>query len=542
MDGAGPAATAAGEQRPLLLQVKGVGKTFPGVRALDDMHLELRAGEVLALVGENGAGKSTLMKLLSGVYTADEGEFFLNGEPYEPISPKHAQELGISIIHQEFNLMPDLTVAQNIFIGRERSSTGFFLNERRLNARAGELIDRLHLALEPRQLVGNLTVAKQQMVEIAKALSYDARVLIMDEPTAALNDAEVEVLHDLIRRFVEPDTGVIYISHRMEELKRIADRITVIRDGRYVGTRVTRETSIDDVIAMMVGRDISGEAKPVGVSADREVVLEVSGLSTTALLKDVGFELRKGEILGFAGLMGAGRTEVARAVVGADPIDAGTIRLRGREIRIRSPADAAKHRIGYLSEDRKQFGLLLEQEVNANIGLSALQERFQAYGFVKDAAMRETSKEYIGTLRIKTPSISQTVRNLSGGNQQKVVIAKWLVKDCDILIFDEPTRGIDVGAKEEIYRLLNELAQQGKSIIMISSELPEVLRMSHRIVVMSEGRITGVLRADEATQEKVMHHATLRPDENPEDAAELGLVEPVATGAATSTSGRTGER
>src|ERR687891_206190 len=453
----------------LLLHVHGVSKSFPGVKALADMHLDLRAGEVLALVGENGAGKSTLMKLLSGVYTVDEGEFFLNGEPYEPTSPKHAQELGISIIHQEFNLMPDLTVAQNIFIGREPRGSRLFLNERRLNARAQELIERLHLPLRPKELVGNLTVAKQQMVEIGKALSYDAKLLIMDEPTAALNEAEVEVLHDLIRRFVRPDTGVIYISHRMDEIRRIADRVTVIRDGRYVGTRETRETTMKEVISMMVGRELAGEAKPVGVQADREVVLEVSGLSTKELLKDVSFELRKGEILGFAGLMGAGRTEVARAVVGADKVDSGTIRLRGQEIRIHTPAEAAKHRIGYLSEDRKQFGLLLEQEV---------------------------------------------------------VIAKWLVKDCDILIFDEPTRGIDVGAKEEIYRLLNELARRGKSIIMISSELPEILRMSHRIVVMSEGRVTGTLDADEATQESVMHYATLRPDENPEDAAELGLAEP----------------
>jgi ribose transport system ATP-binding protein len=513
-------------EQPLLLHVQGVSKSFPGVKALVDMHLDLRAGEVLAVVGENGAGKSTLMKVLTGVYSVDAGEFFLNGQPYEPISPKHAQDLGISIIHQELHLMPDLTVAQNLFIGREPRS-GLFLSERRLNAQARKLIERLHLPLAPKQLVGNLTVAKQQMVEIGKALSYDAKLLIMDEPTAALNEAEVEVLHGLIRRFIAPDTAVIYISHRMDEIKRIADRVTVIRDGRYVGTRETGDTTMKEVISMMVGREISGEAQPVGVESDREVVLEVSGLSTRELLKDVSFELRKGEILGFAGLMGAGRTEVARAVVGADKIDAGTITLRGREIRVHNPAEAATHRIGYLSEDRKQFGLLVDQEVNANIGLSALRERFQSFGFVKDRAMRATSREYVGTLRIKTPSVAQTVKNLSGGNQQKVVIAKWLVKDCDILIFDEPTRGIDVGAKEEIYRLLNDLAQQGKSIIMISSELPEILRMAHRIVVMSEGRVTGELDSEDATQESVMHYATLRPDENPEDAAELGLEEQV---------------
>jgi len=500
---------------PLLLEVKGVTKSFPGVKALSDMQLDLRRGEVLALVGENGAGKSTLMKLLSGSYTADEGQFFLNGEPLHVAGPREAQELGISIIHQEFNLMPDLTVAQNIFIGREPRGGSFFL--------------------EPKQVVANLTVAKQQMVEIAKALSYDAKVLIMDEPTAALNDAEVEVLHDLIRRFVQSDTGIIYISHRMDELKVISDRITVIRDGQYVGTVNTEQTTMKEVISLMVGREISGVAKPEGVTQDRETLLSVSGLSTKALLKNVSFELRKGEILGFAGLMGAGRTEVARALVGADAVDAGTVTLRGQQIHVKNPADAARYRIGYLSEDRKKFGLLLEQEVNANIGLSSLHELFQSFGFIKDKLMRAKSREYVSALRIKTPSVSQTAKNLSGGNQQKVVIAKWLVKDCDILIFDEPTRGIDVGAKEEIYKLLNDLARQGKSIIMISSELPEVLRMSHRIVVMSEGRVTGVLAADEATQESVMHYATLRPDDNPQDAAELGLGEShlVATSTAT---------
>jgi ribose transport system ATP-binding protein len=526
---------AQNEAEPLLLKLEGVTKGFPGVKALSDMQLDLRRGEVLALVGENGAGKSTLMKLLSGIHTPEEGRFFLNGEPYEPNGPKHAQELGISIIHQEFNLMPDLTVAQNIYVGHEPRTGSFFLNERKLNTQAKNLIERLQLSLEPKWIVGDLTVAKQQMVEIAKALAYDAKVLIMDEPTAALNDREVEVLHNLIRRFVQPDTGVIYISHRMDELKVISDRITVIRDGRYVGTVNTRETTMKEVIALMVGREISAEAKPEGVAEDREVLLEVSGLSTKHLLKDVSFQLKKGEILGFAGLMGAGRTEVARAIVGADKIDSGNIKLRGKEININSPADAAKHRIGYLSEDRKRFGLLLQQEVNANIGLSSLSELFQSFGFMKDKAIRAKSREYVKTLRIKTPSIAQTAKNLSGGNQQKVVIAKWLVKDCDILIFDEPTRGIDVGAKEEIYRLLNDLAQQGKSIIMISSELPEVLRMSHRILVMSEGRITGQLSAAEATQESVMHYATLRPDENLEDAAELGLDQSDLVGTATVT-------
>jgi ribose transport system ATP-binding protein len=508
-----------------LLEARGVGKSFPGVRALSDVHLDLRYGEVLALVGENGAGKSTLMKLLSGIYPIETGEFFLDGKPFTPANPRHAQELGISIIHQEFNLMPDLTVAQNIFAGREPRVGGLFLSERKLNAQAAVLIERLQLPLEPRKLVGGLTVAKQQMVEIAKALSYDARVLIMDEPTAALNEAEVGTLHELIRRFKSPQTGVIYISHRMDELKVIADRITVLRDGQYVGTVTVEDTSMKEVISLMVGRAITSDAKPVGVRDDREVLLSVSGLSTKTLLKDVSFELREGEILGFAGLMGAGRTEVARAIVGADPSTGGVIRLRGKAVRIKNPADAAKHRIGYLSEDRKHFGVLLEQDVNANITVSSLAELFSSYGFVKDRAMRAKSKTYVESLRIKTPSIMQTTKNLSGGNQQKVVIAKWLLRNCDVLIFDEPTRGIDVGAKEEIYALLNDLAAQGKSIIMISSELPEVLRMAHRVVVMSEGRITGTLEAGEASQESVMHYATLRPESDARDAEELGLTE-----------------
>ncbi|MEU6577569.1 sugar ABC transporter ATP-binding protein [Streptomyces sp. NPDC046805] len=508
-----------------LLELEGVSKGFPGVQALSDMRLDLRGGEVLALVGENGAGKSTLMKLLSGIHAADTGHFRLRGEPLHVTGPKQALELGISIIHQEFNLMPDLTVAQNIFIGREPSVRrfGFLLDERGLNAQAQDLVDRLELPLDVRKLVGNLTVAQQQMVEIAKALSYDAKVLIMDEPTAALNDAEVATLHGLIRRFVRENTGVIYISHRMDELKTISDRITVVRDGRYIGTVDTEATTMKEVISMMVGRELASDARPEGVRADREVALSVRGLSTKSLLRDVSFELYEGEILGFAGLMGAGRTEVARALVGADKIESGTFELRGRAVRIGSPAEAARHRIGYLSEDRKSLGLLLEQDVNSNIALSSMSELFAVGGFVKDRAMRAKSAELVASLRIRTPSVHQAAKHLSGGNQQKVVIAKWLVKDCDILIFDEPTRGIDVGAKEEIYRLLNELAVQGKSIIVISSELPEVLRLSHRVVVMSEGRVTGVLNADEATQETVMHHATMRRD------PDAGAPAPVAS-------------
>ena len=507
----------------LLLEVRDVSKSFPGVKALQDMQLTLRRGEVLALVGENGAGKSTLMKLLSGIYQPDAGEFYIDGEPLRVGAPKDAQDRGIAIIHQEFNLMPDLTVAENIFIGREQPRGGFLLNGRALNQRAAELLKRLELPLNPRAKVGRLTVAKQQMVEIAKALSYDARVLIMDEPTAALNDAEVATLHALIRRFVSPETGVIYISHKMDELKAISQRITVIRDGQYIDTLDTATSTMGDVISRMVGRELATDARPENVRDDRPVILAVENLSTQSLLKNVSFELREGEILGFAGLMGAGRTEVARAIVGADKRVSGRISLRGKRIDPTNPAVAAQHRIGYLSEDRKQYGLLLDQTVTANMALSSMSERFSKFGFVNDKVARDRSREYVESLRVKTPSVNQIAKNLSGGNQQKVVIAKWLMKDCDVLIFDEPTRGIDVGAKEEIYRLLNDLAAQGKSIIMISSELPEVLRMSHRVVVMSEGRITGELSAAEADPAGVMHLATLRPDSNASDAAELGL-------------------
>ena len=490
-----------------LLRIVGASKSFPGVQALDDVHLELKHGEVHALVGENGAGKSTLMKLLSGIHQPDSGEFYLDGERIEITGPRQAQGLGISIIHQEFNLMADLTIAQNIFIGREPRRGRIFLNEKALNREAQDLLDRLGLALDPTTRVGELTVAKQQMVEIAKALSYNARVLIMDEPTAALNDAEVETLFGLIQRFTTDDTGVIYISHRMHELKQISDRITVLRDGRYVDTLATETATVSQVISLMVGRTISGELRQEK-SSSKDVVLAVKGLSTKALLKDVSFDLHRGEILGFAGLMGAGRTEVARALVGADRKDGGTVTVGGTEVSISNPAEAAKLGIGYLSEDRKRYGVLLERNVRDNVVLASMANYVQTLGFINDTKIEKTAAQYVSTLKIKTPSTAQLVKNLSGGNQQKVVVAKWLARDCDVLIFDEPTRGIDIGAKDEIYALLNELAAQGKAIIMISSELPEVLRMSHRIAVMCEGALTAILDNSEATQENIMEYAT----------------------------------
>lgn len=492
----------------LLLQLEGVDKSFPGVKALEGMRLDLRKGEVLGLVGENGAGKSTLMKLLTGIYSREAGEFWLNGKALEVRTPREAQEAGLSIIHQELNLVPGLTVAENIWLGRESLAGGFFLKPQEQIRRTRRLFEDLGLELDPKAYVANLTVAKQQMVEIAKALSFQSKVLIMDEPTAALNDAEVRQLHQLIRRFLSPETGVVYISHRMGELTQIADRVTVIRDGRYIDTMVMAETSIEEVIAKMVGREIDTNVGPINVREDRPTVLEVRGICTRKVLSDVSFDLRRGEILGFAGLMGAGRTEVARALVGADPITAGDIVLEGSPVTIHSPAKAAELRMGYLSEDRKQLGLMLPLSVSHNIGVSSIGSRLSAFGFVRDGAMRAAAVSSVDLLHIKTRSVNQPIKYLSGGNQQKAIIARWLVNDCDILIFDEPTRGIDVGAKEDIYRLLNDLAEQGKSIIMISSELPEVLRMSHRIVVMADGRVTGILSAADADQESIMRLAT----------------------------------
>jgi len=492
-----------------ILYMHGIQKFFPGVHALNDVHLELQKGEVMALVGENGAGKSTLMKILTGIYTKDEGVIELYGKSVEITSPKVAQELGISIVHQELNLMQDLTVAENIYIGRE-TTKGLFLDKKRQNQMAEDLLKSLNLTISPRTVVKRLSVAKQQMVEIAKALSYNnTKILILDEPSASLTTAEIEELFTFIRRLKATGVGIIYISHRMEELKQITDRITVMRDGQYVGMVNTADVTIDQVVQMMVGRVIYEEPKThSNVPADAPVILEAEHLSSN-VVKDVSFQLRKGEILGFAGLMGAGRTETMRLVCGADPKDAGTIKVNGTEVHVRTPSDAVRAGIGYLSEDRKLFGLCLGLSVADNIAMPSL-DNLSGKVFVNDKLIEEHSKEYIDKINVKTPSFRSLVRSLSGGNQQKVVIAKWLLRDCDILIFDEPTRGIDVGAKSEIYKLMNQLTATGKSIIMISSELPELLRMSDRIVVMCEGRVTGELDIADATQEKVMTYATMR--------------------------------
>ncbi|MCR8645545.1 sugar ABC transporter ATP-binding protein [Paenibacillus sp. N1-5-1-14] len=494
-----------------LVEMIGIEKRFPGVHALNQCKFELLPGEIHALVGENGAGKSTLMKILTGVYQKDEGQMLVKGTEVDFTHTRAAQNMGISMIHQELNLMPDLTVAQNIYIGREpRAGLKLFVNEKKLNQQAQQLFDRLHIKLDPRTKVSELTVAQQQMVEISKALSFKSEVLIMDEPTAALTEVEIHDLFTIITQLRDQGVGIVYISHRMEELKKITNRITVMRDGTYIDTVPTAEVTIDQIIAMMVGREIYSTAQVRQEQGEQESVLEVKHLKRGNAVKDVSFTLRKGEILGFAGLMGAGRTEVARAIFGADRMEAGEIYIHGKIARIRSPHDAVQYGIGYLSEDRKRYGLLVDMDVKTNIAIATYQKFRNKAGWMHDSTIQDEASQYVTKLKIKTPSVDQKLKFLSGGNQQKVVISKWLKRDCDILIFDEPTRGIDVGAKSEIYKLLNDLAAQGKSIIMISSELPEILRMSHRIMVMCEGRITGELISSEATQESIMKYATMR--------------------------------
>ena len=493
----------------VILTMKGIDKSFPGVHALDHVDLEVRKGEVHALMGENGAGKSTLMKVLTGIYHKDAGTITYEGKEVEFTNPREAQDAGIVIVHQELNMMGHLTVAQNIFIGREYMN-GKLIDDKKMNEEAKKLFDQLGINIDPKETMSRLTVGKQQMCEIAKAISHDAKVIIFDEPSAALTEAEIEELFKIIRDLRDKQMGIVYISHRMDEIKVITDRVTVMRDGGYVGTLITKDSTKDDIINMMVGRVIYEDPKSESqVAPDAPVVLKVEHLNAGRMVKDVSFELHKGEILGFSGLMGAGRTETARALFGADPKDSGDIYVNGQKVDIKTPQDAVKCGIGYLSEDRKRFGIVVDKTVAENSTMATM-ENFMKGIFIDKKKEKDVAQEYVEALKTKTPSVDQLVVNLSGGNQQKVVIAKWLVRNCDILIFDEPTRGIDVGAKSEIYHLMNELVAEGKSIIMISSEMTEILRMSDRIVVMCEGRKTGELGIEEATQERIMHAATLR--------------------------------
>ncbi len=492
-----------------ILKMQGIQKHFSGVHALKGVDFELKAGEVHALMGENGAGKSTLIKVLCGIHKKDGGTIEYFGEEVNFHNIAESQAAGISVIHQELNMMNHLTVAQNIFIGREPKK-GLIIDDKKMVEDSRKLFEKIGVNIDPTIKLGTLTVGKQQMVEIAKAVSRDCRLLVLDEPTAALTLPEVEELFKIMRELKEKDIGMIYISHRMDEITRISDRVTVMRDGEYVGTVDTDGVTKDDIVKMMVGRVIYGDKKEAStVPADAPVVLEVRHLNAGKEVRDVSFSLRKGEILGFAGLMGAGRTEVARALYGADPKQSGEILINGKPVQLKTPAQAVKNGICYLSEDRKRYGLMLGKSVTENSALASVDDYIQ-YGWINDKKMEQISAENNALLKTKTPSMSQLLKNLSGGNQQKVIIARWLMKDSDIFIFDEPTRGIDVGAKSEMYTLMEDLASEGKSVIMISSELAEIQRLSDRVIVMCEGRITAELDIADATQEEIMKYATMR--------------------------------
>ena len=494
----------------IILKMTGIEKRFKGVYALKNFNFSLVKGEILALIGENGAGKSTLMKILSGIYKKDAGTIEYFGKPLEVSGPKEAEENGISIVHQELNLMNHLTVAQNIFIGHEPLNKLGLIDDKLMIKRAKKIFEGMNVDINPAAKIGSLTVGKQQLVEIAKALTHNSKILILDEPTAALTESETKELFRIIKDLQMTGVSIVYISHRLDELFILSDRITVIRDGEYIDTKLTKETNKDEIVNLMVGRVIYETPKTESkVAKDAKEMLRVENLVVPGVVKDVSFSLKHGEILGFAGLMGAGRTETARAIFGADKFESGKIFVEGKEVSIKSPVDAIKSGIGYLSEDRKRYGLALGLPVFENMMMGNY-DKFSNMLMVQNSKVKNIAEEEVKSLNIKTPSINQLVKNLSGGNQQKVVIANWLIKECKVLIFDEPTRGIDVGARSEIYNLMEKLVSMGKSIIMISSDLVEILRMSDRILVMSEGKKTGELDIKGTTQDDIMKYATMR--------------------------------
>ncbi|MDR1536172.1 MAG: sugar ABC transporter ATP-binding protein [Planctomycetota bacterium] len=493
---------------PCLLSVRGISKTFPGVKALEEVDFDLAAGEVHALLGENGAGKSTLVKILTGIHRKDAGSIAIGGVETEITDSADARRKGIAAIHQEFALSPHLDAGTNIFLGRIPNHLFFLANRRRIYRESQEILDRLATGIDARTRVADLGVGKRQMVEIAKALSMNTRMLIMDEPTSALSSEECRHLFKIIAELKGQGIGIIYISHKLDEIHRICDRISVMRDGRKVSTREAGNITVAEIIRQMVGREI-GEQFYKGEVERGEPVLEARRLSDRTFLRDISFSVRRGEILGLAGLVGAGRTETARCLFGVSPLASGDILVNGRKVDIRSPRDAVANGIVMLSEDRKGSGLFLPQSLNFNITIAALnaarsRREYFRFGCLDSANQRRRTREYSERLRIKTPSIDQSMRNLSGGNQQKSILAKWLLLNPGVVIFDEPTRGIDVGAKQEIYRLMEQLLSKGMAIIMISSELPEILALSDRILVLSRGRAAGVLERGEATQEKIM--------------------------------------
>ncbi|WP_410513583.1 sugar ABC transporter ATP-binding protein [Paenibacillus sp. BR2-3] len=490
-----------------LLEMKGISKSFPGVKVLDQVEFTLQGGEIHALMGENGAGKSTLMKILGGIYTKDSGSISVNESAVDIISPSMAHSLGIVIIHQELNLVPHLTVMENIFLGREFTyGKSKLINWRVMRRQAQQFLNQLGLNIDPGMMVNELSVGQQQMVEIAKALSMNTKILVLDEPTAALTDREIDALFQVIDSLKRKGVGMIYISHRMEEVFRICDQVTVMRDGHYIGTEKIATTTMDQLVKMMVGREIKDRFPKVAVELGEER-LTVNGLTQKGKLHNISLSVRAGEIVGIAGLMGAGRTELAKALFGVTSIDQGNILINGQPVSIKKPIDAIKVGIALITEDRKDEGLLLPLSVSDNLALPNL-DLLSSFGFMDRSKERELSESMIKKLLIKTPNSEQKVGSLSGGNQQKVVIGKWLATSPQVLILDEPTRGVDIGAKKEIYDLMNALASQGVAILMISSELPEVMGMSDRILVMHEGRISGEFVREEATQENIMLCAT----------------------------------
>lgn len=487
-----------------MLKMEGVSKIFPGVKALDNVHITAYGGEVTALMGENGAGKSTLMKVLSGVYKKDEGKIFIQGQEADISNIKEAEELGVTIIHQEMSVINNLTVAENIFLGNKKyDSKTRRINKKLLVERSKLFLEQIGCNIDPNKLVGELNVGEKQMVEIAKALTKNATIIIMDEPTTALTEVETKNLFKVINSLKEKGIAIIYISHRMEEIFAICDRVEVLRDGKYAGNALIKDIDNDKLVAMMVGRSIEDQY-PYKETKKGNNILEVSNLSSNEGVKNASFNVREGEILGIAGLMGSGRTELAKTIFGEYKKTSGTIKLRGKEVNFKNIQDAINNKVCYLSEDRKKEGCVLGLSVAENMILSNLRKYENVVKRIDKKEAYEEVDYYIKKINIKTPSRNQQIGKLSGGNQQKVILAKWLMLSPDVLIIDEPTRGIDVGAKKEIYELLNELKAEGKAIIMISSDLPEVLGISDRIMVMSEGKVSGELSREDASQESIM--------------------------------------
>jgi ribose transport system ATP-binding protein len=509
--------------REVILQVKEISKSFPGVQALDKVSFDLRRGEVHALVGENGAGKSTLMKILSGVYQPDEGTILYKGKPVTFQNVNQARDAGIGIIYQELNLIPHLTVAGNIFVGREPVTPWGTLDEKRMNAEAAAILNRLDLKLDPAIVLKQLPVSKQQMVEIAKALSLNSEVLIMDEPTSALTESEIDTLFNVIHTLCDHGVAIIYISHRLDELRHIVDRISVFRDGRSISTDNYADVGLNEIINRMVGRKLENKFPPKKNKPGKEPPLQIRHIIRPGVLHDISFDLFPGEILGVAGLMGAGRSELGRAIFGADPIQSGDVVMNGKKLSIHSPADAIAAGIAYLSENRKEEGLAVKMRLSVNVTMANVMEISQRFGILSNRQEMAAAQKYVDDLAIRTPSLLQVVNNLSGGNQQKVVVAKWLFCKSKILIFDEPTRGIDVGTKYAIYELIDALAAEGRGIIVISSDLPEILGLTDRVLVLHEGRLAATRVTARTTQEEIL---TCAAGLGEADSAEAAVANP----------------